>query len=167
MIRVQREDFDPGVEQQNLARFRADIGAIVAFTGTVRDLDDGEPIESMTLEHYPGMTERELLRIEAEARRRFDLADCLIIHRYGELRAGERVNRIIGVLSPVDEPYWLGAKRLKTQMLDDLELIWPDTRPEWSYVPNEVRPEAVTDAGRIVSAKGRLFRVLEGGRKDH
>jgi len=98
---------------------------------------------------------------EALETRRFEILLLPLIH------AGERVNRIIGVLSPVDEPYWLGAKRLKTQMLDDLELIWPDTRPEWSYVPNEVRPEAVTDAGRIVSAKGRLFRVLEGGRKDH
>jgi molybdopterin synthase catalytic subunit len=95
MIKVQRADFDPGEEQRRLADGRTDIGAIVAFTGTVRELAGGEPIESMTLEHYPGMTERELMRIEAEARRRFDIADCLVIHRFGELRAGERIVLVV------------------------------------------------------------------------
>jgi molybdopterin synthase catalytic subunit len=97
MIRVQRQDFDPGEEQRRLAGERADIGAIVAFTGTVRDRADGEPIETMTLEHYPGMTERELERIEAEARRRFDIADCLVVHRYGELRPGDRIVLVIAL----------------------------------------------------------------------
>lgn len=90
---------------------------------------------------------------------RFEILLLPLVH------AGERVNRIIGVLSPEDEPYWLGTKRLTTQVLDDLELIWPDTKPEWKYVEAEARSEARLESGRIVSANGRLFRVLDGGRK--
>lgn len=95
MIRVQHQDFDPGLEQRRLAAGRTDVGAIVAFTGTVRDVHGGEPIEAMTLEHYPGMTERELQRIEDEARQRFDLIDCLIVHRFGTLRRGEQIVLVI------------------------------------------------------------------------
>jgi len=95
MIRVQEEDFDPGVE---LARFGAGnhaVGGVCVFVGLVRD--EARPaggavaIGAMTLEHYPGMTERELARIEAEARRRWPLEDTLIIHRYGRLVPGERI----------------------------------------------------------------------------
>jgi molybdopterin synthase catalytic subunit len=91
MIRVQGEDFDVGRELAALTDGRRDIGALACFVGLVRDVADGEPISAMTLEHYPGMTEREIARIEAEARRRWPLDDVLVVHRYGRLEPGERI----------------------------------------------------------------------------
>ena len=92
-VRVQREDFDVGAEIKLLTAGRTDIGAIVTFTGTVRGGD--KKIASMTLEHYPGMTEAELERVEAEARRRWPLQASLIVHRYGELRPGENIVLVV------------------------------------------------------------------------
>jgi molybdopterin synthase catalytic subunit len=91
MIRVQREDFDVGAELERLSRGRRDIGGVVSFTGLVRDLAGGEAIGAMTLEHYPGMTEKQLAAIEAEAARRWPLSASLIIHRYGRLEPGDRI----------------------------------------------------------------------------
>ena len=91
MIRVQREDFDPGKEIAALTHGRTDIGGVTSFIGLVRDMAGGDKITAMTLEHYPGMTERELEAIEAEARKRWPLDTVLIIHRYGELKPGERI----------------------------------------------------------------------------
>jgi molybdopterin synthase catalytic subunit len=88
VIKVQREDFDLGAEVAAMTRGRTRIGAVVTFTGVVRG-DDG--LVSMTLEHYPGMTEAELERVEAEAHARWPLAASLIIHRYGELRPGDAI----------------------------------------------------------------------------
>jgi molybdopterin synthase catalytic subunit len=95
MIRVQREDFDIGAEVRTLTAGRADLGAIVTFTGTVRDSAGGKPIAAMTLEHYPGMTEKELARIEAEAARRWPLAASLIVHRYGRLVPGDNIVLVV------------------------------------------------------------------------
>ena len=91
MIRVQTEDFDLGAEVRALTGGRTDLGAIVTFTGTVRDTAKGKPISSMTLEHYPGMTERELERIEREAMSRWPLAASLIVHRVGPLAPGDNI----------------------------------------------------------------------------
>ncbi len=91
MIRVQREDFDPGRELAALTGGKTTIGGVVSFVGLVRDMAGGERISAMTLEHYPGMTEKELAAIEAEACRRWELDAVLIIHRYGELRPGDRI----------------------------------------------------------------------------
>ena len=91
MIRVQREDFDIGAELEALTAGNHRIGGIATFVGTVRDIADGRPISTMTLEHYPGMTEKQLGAIEQEARQRWDLESCLIIHRYGRLEPGERI----------------------------------------------------------------------------
>lgn len=95
MIRVQTEDFDPGVEIARLHQGRADIGAVVSFTGLVRGESHGEKLESMTLEHFPGMTERELARIADEARMRWSLNAVSIIHRVGELKPGERIVLVV------------------------------------------------------------------------
>ena len=89
MIRVQREDFDIGAEIARLKAGRSDIGAIVTFTGTVRDQDGA--VAAMTLEHYPGMTEAELARVEAEACARFALQASLIVHRHGTLAPGDNI----------------------------------------------------------------------------
>jgi molybdopterin synthase catalytic subunit len=91
MIRVQQQDFDPGAELAALTRGRGDVGGVAQFIGLVRDRADGKPIQAMTLEYYPGMTERKLAEIEAEARRRWPLLDCLVIHRHGRLVPGERI----------------------------------------------------------------------------
>jgi molybdopterin synthase catalytic subunit len=94
-VRVQREAFDAAAEIQSLTAGRADIGGVVTFTGLVRGDVDGKVLLSMTLEHYPGMTEAELARIEDEARQRFGLSASLIVHRYGELRPGEAIVLVV------------------------------------------------------------------------
>ncbi len=91
MIKVQREDFDVGAEIAGLADGDTGIGGLACFVGLVRDIAGGERVSSMTLEHYPGMTERQLARIEDEARRRWPLGEVLIIHRYGEMTPGDRI----------------------------------------------------------------------------
>ena len=91
MIRVQREDFDPAREIQALVEGKHRIGGVVSFVGLVRELASGGAISAMTLEHYPGMTERKLAEIEAEAHARWPLAASIIIHRYGRLEPGERI----------------------------------------------------------------------------
>jgi len=92
MIRVQREDFDLGREYDALIAGGATMGAVAAFVGRVRDRTaDGARIEAIELEHYPGMTERELERIEREARTRWPLDEVLIVHRYGRLLPGDQI----------------------------------------------------------------------------
>ncbi|MGH6958932.1 MAG: molybdenum cofactor biosynthesis protein MoaE [Dongiaceae bacterium] len=91
MIKVQREDFDVGAELAALTAGRSDIGGVASFIGLVRDMATGKSVGGMTLEHYPGMTERKLAEIEAEANRRWPLQASLIIHRYGRLEPGERI----------------------------------------------------------------------------
>jgi molybdopterin synthase catalytic subunit len=91
MIRVQREDFDIGAEIAALTRGNHQIGGVASFIGLVRDMAGGAAIGAMTLEHYPGMTEKKLAEIEAEARRRWTLDASLIIHRYGRLEPGDRI----------------------------------------------------------------------------
>ena len=90
MILVQQEDFDVGKEINRFTKGHHDIGAVCTFLGLVRDLA-GDSIKTMTLDHYPGMTEKELSKIEAESRARWSLNDCLIIHRYGKLTPGDRI----------------------------------------------------------------------------
>ena len=90
MIRVQEADFDVGVELARLSEGRRDIGGLACFIGLVRDRV-GESVTAMTLEHYPGMTEKRLAEIEAEALARWPLAATLIIHRVGRLLPGDRI----------------------------------------------------------------------------
>lgn len=95
MIRVQAEDFDVAEELTRLRAGRTDIGALVSFTGLVRVDHEGPELKSMTLEHYPGMTEKKLEEIEAEANRRWPLTGSLIVHRYGRLTPGEQIVLVI------------------------------------------------------------------------
>jgi molybdopterin synthase catalytic subunit len=91
MIRVQREDFDVGAELAALTRGNTRIGGFTCFVGLVRDMAREKAVGAMTLEHYPGMTERQLAEIEAEANRRWPLEASLVIHRYGRLEPGDRI----------------------------------------------------------------------------
>ena len=91
MIRVQAEDFDLGVELKNLTAGKTTIGGLCSFVGLVRDMAGEERISAMTLEHYPGMTEKALNDIDAEAHMRWDLDGSLIIHRYGRLEPGDQI----------------------------------------------------------------------------
>ncbi len=91
VVRVQEADFDIGTEIAALSAGRTDIGAIVTFSGLVRDMAAGKSITMMELEHYPGMTEKALEKIEAEANARWELQASLIIHRYGPLDAGANI----------------------------------------------------------------------------
>ncbi|MBT6283934.1 MAG: molybdenum cofactor biosynthesis protein MoaE [Rhodospirillaceae bacterium] len=95
MIRVQTEDFDIGAEIGKMTAGNSEIGGLASFVGLVRDYAGDEKISSMTLEHYPGMTEKQLSRLEAEARERWDLQDVLIIHRYGTLNPGDRIVLVV------------------------------------------------------------------------
>ncbi len=95
MIRVQEDDFDIGAEVKRLTAGRSDIGAIVSFIGVVRGESEGNLLTDMTLEHYPGMTERELERVEQEAHARWPLQESLIIHRYGILKPGENIVLVV------------------------------------------------------------------------
>ena len=124
-VRVQTEDFDVGVESRAL---QADaVGAIALFVGTVRGLSSDNGVTAMTLEHYPGMTESELERIETEARTRWPLEDVTIIHRVGRLEAGDQIV-LVGAASPhrqaafdaaqfimdflkTDAPFWKAEER--------------------------------------------------------
>jgi molybdopterin synthase catalytic subunit len=91
MVRVQTEDFDLGQEIRCLRARQADVGAVVAFLGTVRDINHDDSISTMELEHYPGMTERALEAIEAKARLRWPLNNALIIHRVGVLMPEDQI----------------------------------------------------------------------------
>ena len=95
MIKVQKEPFDTGAEINAIIGSNTAIGAIASFTGTVRDISGDGKIETMTLEHYPGMTEKALEDIEAQAKRRWPLQACIIIHRYGALEPGDPIVLVI------------------------------------------------------------------------
>jgi molybdopterin synthase catalytic subunit len=91
MVRVQQAPFDVGAELAALSAGRTDIGGVASFTGLVRAMAGEQAITAMTLEHYPGMTEKKLAEIEAEARARWALQASLIVHRYGRMLPGEPI----------------------------------------------------------------------------
>ena len=90
-VRVQTEDFDVAREVAALRGGDARVGAVAAFIGTVRDVNDAAQVATMTLEHYPGMTEKSLAAIVDEAKGRWDILDALIVHRVGELRPSDQI----------------------------------------------------------------------------
>lgn len=89
-VRVQREPFDMGAELNAFAAALDGAGAVVSFSGLVRDLDEGD-LKQMEIEHYPGMTETALEGIRAEAMQRFNLSAAMILHRYGALKPSEPI----------------------------------------------------------------------------
>jgi molybdopterin synthase catalytic subunit len=98
-VRVETADFNISAEMARLTAGNTGIGAVASFVGKVRDHAEGTPLNSMTLEHYSGMTEAELERIEAEAHRRFSLSASLIVHRVGDLKPGDNIVLVIACAS--------------------------------------------------------------------
>jgi molybdopterin synthase catalytic subunit len=90
-VRVQEEDFDLSAEVARLREGRPQAGAVACFVGLVRDVNGRDAVAAMTLEHYPGMTERALEEIVAEARGRWDLVEVTVIHRVGNLRPLDQI----------------------------------------------------------------------------
>jgi len=88
-VRVQSEAFDAGAELNNFAQDRTDVGAVVSFTGVVRDTKGD--LQEMLIEHYPGMTQSAISKIAEDAVQRWALSDVLVIHRYGLLKPGEPI----------------------------------------------------------------------------
>jgi molybdopterin synthase catalytic subunit len=126
LIRVQTGDFDPGNELEQLrGRCAGQAGAVVSFIGLVRDLNAGETVGEMTLEHYPGMTEKALAGIEQEARRRWELTDAVIIHRVGPLAPNDRI-----VFVAAASPHRDSAFRACEYMIDTLKTRAPFWKKE-------------------------------------
>jgi molybdopterin synthase catalytic subunit len=148
MIRVQREIFDVGTELAALTVGRTDIGALASFVGLVRDHADA-PITAMTLEHYPGMTERKLAEIEAEALARWPLQASLIVHRYGRMLPGEPI-----VLVATASPHRTAALEACAFLID-----WLKTKaPFWKLEETAAAPRWVDARGADDEAAARWQR---------
>ena len=98
-VRVQHEDFDVGAEIANLRTNNPKIGAVASFIGIVRDLNEGAAVGSITLEHYPGMTEKSLSAIAEQAKARWTLDDVLIVHRVGTLAPADQIVLVVATSS--------------------------------------------------------------------
>ncbi len=125
-VRVQIDDFDAGAEVEALVGRRTDVGAVVTFTGRVRAGSEGRPVAKIMLEHYPGMTETEIERIESDARARWQLSACLIIHRVGELAPGDNI-----VLVATAAAHRQSAFAAAEFLMDYLKTRAPFWKKEW------------------------------------
>lgn len=120
-VRVQTGDFDPGLELEQLrARCQGQAGAMVSFTGLVRDLNDGARVSQLTLEHYPGMTEQVLDTLAQQATDRWQLVGCVIIHRVGPLQPNDRI-----VFVAVASAHRAAAFRACEFLIDELKTRAP------------------------------------------
>jgi len=125
MIAIQTEDFDVCALQKQLCYGRVDIGAVVSFTGLVRDFGEAEEVSAMTLEHYPGMTEKALENILKQAKNRWQILDAIIIHRVGYLSAGDNI-----VLVMVASSHRLDAFQASMFLMDYLKTQAPFWKKE-------------------------------------
>ncbi len=94
-VRIQTEDFDVSAEIARVREGNPKVGAVASFVGIVRDLNDGDAVASLTLEHYPGMTEKAVEKIVAEAHERWDIYDALVIHRVGTLKPLDQIVLVV------------------------------------------------------------------------
>jgi molybdopterin synthase catalytic subunit len=149
MIRVQQEPFDAGAELARLTAGRTDIGGTVMFLGSVRDLSEGQDVRAMTLEHYPGMTEKALQDIEREALARWPIDASLIIHRYGRLEPGEDIVLVIAA----------SAHREAAFAACHFLIDWLKTKaPFWKLEENEAGAEWVAAKDSDEEAAARWAR---------
>lgn len=96
-VRVQAEDFDIAAEIRALRAGRSDVGAIASFIGVMRDFNEGSGVTELTLEHYPGMTEKALQGIVDEARARWPLQDALVVHRIGRMQPADQIVLVVAL----------------------------------------------------------------------
>ncbi|WP_234085600.1 molybdopterin synthase catalytic subunit MoaE [Azonexus sp. R2A61] len=136
-VRVQTADFDVGAELTALRANDPRIGALASFVGLVRDINDGASVSGMTLEHYPGMTEKALEAIVADAQGRWDIFDALVIHRVGPLAPCDQI-----VLVAVSSAHRGEAFAACEFIMDYLKT----KAPFW-------KKEATADGGRWVDAR--------------
>jgi molybdopterin synthase catalytic subunit len=130
MIRVQAGDFSVGAELEQLRRNNnGRAGAVVSFTGLVRDINAGDTVSEMTLEHYPGMTEKALEKIEQEANSRWALTDSLIIHRVGALQPNDNIVLVIA------------ASKHRRQAFQACEFMIDTLKTEAPFWKKEALPE--------------------------
>jgi molybdopterin synthase catalytic subunit len=94
-IRIQENDFDISAEIATLRQGDSRVGAVASFLGTVRDMNDGSQVKGMTLEHYPGMTEKSLQAILDQAKVRWDIYQSLVIHRFGPLLPEDQIVLVV------------------------------------------------------------------------
>lgn len=94
-VRIQEEDFDAGAEIAAMRRANPKIGAVASFVGVVRDINEGDSVATMTLEHYPGMTEKAIAEIMDQARGRWEVLDALVIHRIGTLKPTDQIVLVV------------------------------------------------------------------------
>jgi molybdopterin synthase catalytic subunit len=137
VAKVQQQDFDAGAELSAMSEGKDEVGAVASFIGLVRKTSGGKPLAAMTLEHYPGMTERQLEQLEATARERWSLDEVLIIHRFGRLEPGTQI-----VLCAASSAHRQDAFDACMFLMD-----WLKTKaPFWKY-------EETEDGGTWVAAK--------------
>lgn len=133
MIRVQEQAFNVGQEINAIKRGKTQIGGTAVFVGTVRDINEGTGVSALTLEHYPGMTEKALEDIEAEARSRWVLSDVLIVHRYGRMEPGDDIVLVICCSEHRDNAF--DACRFLMDFLKTRAPFWKleegDTNQKW------------------------------------
>jgi len=150
MIRLQEAPFDVGVELAALTRGRSDIGAVASFQGLVRDVAGDQTITAMTLEHYPGMTERKLAEIEAEANARWPLQASLIVHRYGRMLPGEPI-----VLVATASPHRTAALEACAFLIDWLKTKAPFWKLEETAAESHWVEARAADDAAAASWKNR------------
>ncbi len=129
MIRVQTVPFDPHVETAAFAKGRGEAGALATFVGSVRDSAHGEAVTALELEAYPGFTEKEIAKIEADARARFDVIDTLVIHRHGRMTPGEAIV-LVAALS-----------KHRREALQAVDYLMDRLKTEAPFWKREVRPD--------------------------
>jgi molybdopterin synthase catalytic subunit len=144
-VRVQTQDFDAGAEIAALRRSNPRIGAIASFIGVVRDVNEGDSVSEMTLEHYPGMTERALEQIVAEAKSRWNIIDVLVVHRVGRLAPTDQIVLVVVT----------GAHRGEAFAACEFVMDYLKTRaPFW-------KKEATTEGARWVEARAADDQAAE------
>ncbi|ADI29611.1 molybdopterin synthase catalytic subunit MoaE [Methylotenera versatilis] len=146
-VRVQTQDFDAGFEISLLRNARKDTGAVVSFIGQVRDLNEGDTVSQLTLEHYPGMTEKALEAIVNQAQSRWDIFDAIVIHRVGILQPTDQIV-LVAVSSAhrgeafkacefimdylkTEAPFWKKEVTSQGERWVDAKLTDDDARERW------------------------------------
>ena len=152
-VRVQREDFDIGAEIAAFRRADPAIGAIASFIGLVRDVNEGDAVAGMTLEHYPGMTEKALAGIVAEAKGRWDIIDALVIHRVGELKPLDQI--VLVVVTGAHRGAAFAACEFIMDYLKTQAPFWKKSRPRRARAGSR-RARGRSGGGALERAAGEI-----------